>query len=169
MKTVFIVRHAKSSWDKPGLNDHERPLLQKGINRTKLISDYLSRQNMLPDIIFSSTAIRAYETSKLIADAIGCPAGNIRTDRRLYLEGGTAHIFAVISEVSQNIDSIMIVGHNPTLTLFVNEFLDNEIDWLPTSGLVSISFETDDWKKIELSKPTTNFVISPKSLKEPTD
>ena len=164
MKTIYILRHAKSSWDTPNLTDHERPLLEKGIRRTGLIGDYLVKNNIKTGLLISSDAARALETSKLIAGAIGYPVESIKTDRRIYQEG-TNHVYSVLNEVPQNIDSVMIVGHNPTLTSFVNEFLEKELDWLPTSGMVSISFDTDDWKEISASQPTTNFVISPRLLK----
>jgi len=164
MKTIYIIRHAKSSWDAPNLTDHERPLIEKGITRTALVTGYLVKQNFKTGLMISSVAVRAFETAKLIAGAIGYPIEKIKTDRRIYQES-LDFIYTVISEISQKIDSVMIVGHNPTLTDFVNDFLEEEIDALPTSGIVSISFETDDWQGITSIKPTINFMITPKSLK----
>lgn len=164
MKTIYVIRHAKSSWDAPNITDHQRPLIEKGIKRTALVSGYLVKHNIKIGLIISSDAVRAYETSKLIASAIGYPVENIKTDRRVYQESLDS-VYKVVSEVSQKIDSIMIVGHNPTLTDFVNDFLEEEIDELPTSGIVSISFETDDWQGIEGLKAIINFMITPKSLK----
>ena len=168
MKTIYILRHAKSSWDTPNLIDHQRPIIEKGIKRTMLIGDYLAKNNIKTGLMISSDAVRAFETSKLIAAAIGYPIESIKTDHRIYLEGGR-HIFEVINDVPQKIDSIMIVGHNPTLTNFVNDFTDDSIEWLPTSGIVSISFETDDWKEITGATSTLNFAVYPKQLKEKTD
>lgn len=165
MKTIYVIRHAKSSWDTPNLIDHERPLLEKGIKRTKLVGEYLVKNNIKTGLLISSDAVRALETSKLIAEAIGYPAESIKTDHRIYHEGAN-HVYDVLNEVPQNIDSVMIVGHNPTLTDFINDFLDKEMDWLPTSGMVSFSFETDEWKEIAGLRPITNFVISPRLLKE---
>jgi phosphohistidine phosphatase len=164
MKTIYVIRHAKSSWDAPNLTDHERPLIDKGIQRTALVTGFLVKHNIKIGLIISSDAVRAFETAKLIAAAIGYPIGNIKTDRRIYQESLDS-VYKVISEVSPKIDSIMIVGHNPTLTNFVNDFLEEEIDELPTSAIVSISFETDDWQGIEGQKPVINFLITPKSLK----
>ena len=168
MKTIYIIRHAKSSWDTPNLVDHQRPLIEKGIKRTKLISDYLAKHNIKTGLMLSSDAVRAFETSKLIAAAIGYPIESIKTDHRIYLEG-SRHINEVLNEILPKIDSIMIVGHNPTLTDFVNDFSDKEIDWLPTSSVVSLSFETDDWKEITGTKSIINFAISPKQLKQETN
>ncbi len=168
MKTIYIIRHAKSSWDTPNLMDHQRPIIEKGIKRTLLIGDYLAKNSIKTGLMISSDAVRAFETSKLIAEAIGYPIEKIKTDHRIYLEGAR-HLFDVLNDIPQKVDSVMIVGHNPTLTDFVNDFIDDSIDWLPTSGMVSISFETDDWKEIAGAGSTLNFAVYPKQLKVKTD
>jgi len=164
MKTIYIVRHAKSSWDYPHLNDHERPLLEKGKKRTKVINDYFIKNKIAVDLIVSSHAVRAMETAKIIGHAIGYATENIRIDRMIY-HADSDRIFDQFYDIPEDFQSIMIVGHNPTVTNFVNFFLDEKIDWLPTSGVVSVSFETDDWGKISVASHKTNFFITPKMLK----
>lgn len=163
MKTLYIVRHAKSSWEFTGLGDHERPLLDKGKQRTKLIAEYLKKNNVSPDLLISSHATRAYDTAVLIAKAIGYPTESIQINKMLY-HANDEDIFDEICEVPDTVQSLMIVGHNPTFTDFANQFLDSKIEWLPTSGVVSVSFNTENWGKIKETKSSLNFVIFPKML-----
>lgn len=165
MKTLYITRHAKSSWEFPNLSDHERPLLEKGKKRTKKISNYLIRNNIKIDLIISSHAVRAYETAKIIAKAIQYPVDNIRTDQMIYYSGAD-NLAGLFFDISENINSAMIVGHNPTFTNFANQFLVEKIDWLQTSGIVCLSFDTNKWEEISAANCKTNFVIYPKMFRE---
>lgn len=164
MKTLYVVRHAKSSWDDPSLTDHDRPLLKKGIEKTKKINQFLSQNIKCPDLMLSSTAIRAKATAELIAKALQYPNENILTTQSLY-HADTVEVFNELYAIPNNIQSVMIFGHNPGLTYFVNQFLRPTIDNLPTSGVVSIEFITDNWGKISEAKYHVNFVIFPKMLK----
>jgi phosphohistidine phosphatase len=165
MKTLYIVRHAKSSWEFTGLGDHERPLMEKGRQRTSLITEYLKKNNVSPDLLISSHATRAFDTAVLIAQAIGYPPESIRINKMFY-HANEEDIFDEICEVPDTVQSLMIVGHNPTFTDFANQFLDSKIEWLPTSGVVSVSFNTERWEKIMETKSSLNFIIFPKKLKE---
>jgi phosphohistidine phosphatase len=84
MKTIYILRHAKSSWDFSHLNDVERPLIEKGINRTNLIARYLNKNNITPDLIISSAAVRALETARIVANAVKYPINKIHISKSLY-------------------------------------------------------------------------------------
>lgn len=165
MKTVYIVRHAKSSWDFPLLSDHERPLIDVGKKRTRLINAYLIENNITVDLIVSSHAVRAFETAKIIAHAIGYPQESIRVDRMIY-HTNSERLTDQFYDLPSKVKSVMLIGHNPTLTNFVNHYLTEKIEWLPTSGVVCISFETDDWTNISMAKHNTEFVIYPKMLKK---
>jgi phosphohistidine phosphatase len=164
MKTLYIVRHAKSSWDYPGLEDYQRPLLEKGKKRTKYIVDYLQEKNAHVDLIMSSHATRALETAKIIAKALKYPENKIMISKNIY-HSDPDGLFNLFFDLSDDIDSIMIVGHNPTFTYFANFFLERKLDNLPTSGVVCIDFKTDNWENIASSGRITKFVVSPKSLK----
>lgn len=164
MKTIYILRHAKSSWDFPHLTDEERPLIDKGKKRTRLINEYLIENKISINLILSSHAVRAFDTAKIVARAIGNPLDEIKINKMIY-HSNEENIVDQFYDLSDDISSVMVVGHNPTLTNFVNLFLDEKIEWLPTSGLVSISFHTDQWVKLSQAKFTTNFVITPSKLK----
>ncbi|MCB2206676.1 MAG: histidine phosphatase family protein [Bacteroidetes bacterium] len=164
MKTLYIVRHAKSSWSDRSLSDHERLLMRKGIVKTKKITDFLSKQIKCPDLLLSSTAVRAKKTADLVAKELDYPEDRIVTSKALY-HADSEEIFDEIYGISNNINNLMIFGHNPGLTYFVNLFLRPTIENLPTSGVVSIEFITDKWEEISEAKFHVNFVVFPKMLK----
>jgi len=163
MKTIYIVRHAKSSWDITDIPDEKRPLLEKGKKRTKKVIDYLHENEIQVDYIISSHAVRALETARILAHALKYPAENIKVDPHLYFANGDG-IRDQFFDLPDRYNSVMIVGHNPALTDFVNLYLSNPIDNLPTSGIVSISIKTDHWEKVPLSSHKVNFVLFPKEL-----
>ena len=158
MKTLYIVRHAKSSWDFAELPDVERPLTEKGIYNTKKILAELNNENISLDMLICSHAKRAFETAKLFASGFNYPVENIVISKGIY-QVDRDDIFNVIFGVKDDIDSLMIVGHNPTLTQFSNLFLEEKIDLFPTSGIISINFEADSWNDIIKAPHKINFTI----------
>lgn len=165
MKTLYIVRHAKSSWDHPGLGDDQRPLLEKGRKRTKYVIDYFLKKKIKPDLIISSHAVRAFETARIFAIGLNYPEDNIIVSKGMY-HGDLDNLYNYFFDLSDDLESLMMVGHNPTFTYFANKFLDKTIDNLPTSGVVCIEFETDKWEEVINAEKKTKFVISPKMLRE---
>lgn len=165
MKTLYIVRHAKSSWDNQGLADHERPILQKGKNRTKLVGNYLVENDHTVDLIISSHAVRARQTASIIADALNYPEENIQISPAIY-HGDIDNLFNQLYELPDGVNSVMLFGHNPTFTTFSNYFLSKSIDWLPTSAVVCIDFDTDRWENVINAQKKAKFVITPRLLKE---
>ena len=115
-------------------------------------------------MIISSHAVRAHETAKIIARAIGYPPENIRIDRMLY-HANADRMADQFFDVPDTVNSIMLVGHNPTFTNFVNLYLDEKIDWLPTSAVACVEFDTDEWIKVPTAKYNTKFVVTPKEVK----
>ena len=157
MKTLFVVRHAKSSWEDMSLSDHDRPLLPIGEKKTLRIVEYLRGKGELPDLFLSSSAKRAYETARIIANGLGYPVEQIQLSKNDILD----ELYAL----PENIHSVMIFGHNPTFTYFVNEFMDDPIYNLPTSGLACIVFDTDNWEKIGEADFHVKYMVTPKMLK----
>ena len=164
MKTLYLVRHAKSSWSHPGLSDFNRPLIDTGIKRNRKIIRYLNEKSVSVDLIISSPAVRTLETAKLIATGIDYPIENIYQEPALY-EAGLHDFLNVIYVAPDEINSLMVVGHNLTITYVANFFLGPDIEMLPTSGVVAISFETEHWSEIPSVKPEQLFVVFPKMLK----
>ena len=163
MKTIYIVRHAKSSWDSIDLPDDQRPLLEKGKKRTKKVIDYLLEKDIRVDYIISSHAVRANETARILAHALKYPVENIKIDPKVYFATGDT-LLNQFFDLPSRFDAVMIVGHNPSLTHFVNYFISPPIDNLPTSGVVSLSFDTDQWEKVPIASRKTNFIVFPNEL-----
>jgi phosphohistidine phosphatase len=165
MKTLYLVRHAKSAWNDLTIEDYERPLLPKGIKRARKVAKHLLNEGAKPHVIVSSHAVRAVETAKIFADILGYEAEKILIDENLYFSGEQA-MENILYGSDNKIEDIMLVGHNPDMTRFANEFLADEqkIDYLPTSGVVCVKFQTEQWQKIMLAKREIAFVIIPKTL-----
>ena len=163
MKTLYIVRHGKSAWGDPDLKDHDRILLPKGIKKTGKIANFLLGKKIKPELLISSSAKRAVETAVILAKKLNYPEENIKTESNIYYQG-TDFLFDLLHALPDEISSVMLVGHNPTFSNFANKFLDKRIDDLPTTGTVSVSFETDRWEDILLAAKKTNFVVVPKML-----
>ena len=165
MKTLYIIRHAKSSWKNPDIPDPERPLLEKGKKRTKKIIDFLLARQIRTQYMITSPAVRAYETAVFIASAVNYPLEKIQLSPKLYY-GDNMKIFETIARVNNDYDSLMLVGHNPSLTNFINEFIEPKIDYLPTSGIVCFDFDTTSWTRIGTADKRLKFIIYPKLLPE---
>lgn len=165
MKTLYLLRHAKSSWLNPDLDDFDRPLLEKGLKRSKLIIDYLLENDIQVDLIISSPAARALATAEIFARALNYPVDSITKEKKLYF-GDSDSYYEQFFDVPKHVNSMMLVGHNPSITNFANQFLETKIDYLPTSGLVSISFNTDKWEKAGIAKRKINFVVYPRMFRK---
>jgi len=149
MKTLLVLRHAKSSWDDQSLDDHERPLNARG-ERDAPRMGRLARKKRLPvELIISSDALRARVTAQAMADAIGY-GGQILLDPRLY-HASAADILAVLrSAVDNNVATVMIVGHNPGLEDLVAR-LTGDPEGLPTAALAQIALPIDRWSDVTAS------------------
>ncbi len=163
MKTLYIARHAKSSWDDFSISDHDRPLLPKGIKKTELVAKKLKSLNEIPGFIISSTAKRAKETAFTFAKEFNIPVDNVILNRQLYLAYDD-DIFEELYGIDNSVNSVMIVAHNPGLTDLVNNFSKDYIDNLPTSGVAKVVFKTNSWEKIDTSRFKLKFILTPKML-----
>ncbi len=161
---MLLLRHAKSSWNQIELSDFDRPLLEKGLKRSKLMIDYLLGQKVQLDYIVSSPAVRAKATAEIFARGLNFPVEKIRYEKKIYHGDGDA-LFEQFFDIPQFVNTMMIVGHNPSITNFANYFLDKKIDYLPTSGVVSLGFKTDRWEKIATASRIVNFVVYPKMFR----
>ena len=140
MKSLYLVRHAKSSWKDPTLDDFDRPLNKRGKHDAPLMAQKLYEMGIKPDIILSSPAKRALKTAKIFAKTLDVP---LQTDQRLY-EAMPSDFREVMHEVFKTHDNVMLVSHNPGLTMFNDEISDIPIYNIPTAGVVGVGFETYD-------------------------
>ena len=153
MKTLFLLRHAKSSWDYPKLRDFERPLAARGEREAPIMGGRFRRRESSVDCIISSPAVRARSTAILMAEAIGFPVEDVISNPDLYFCGTSMYLKAA-SLVDDDYDSVMLVGHNPTITDFANEMADADIANIPTCGLVELSLPIDHWSEISRGDST---------------
>jgi len=167
MKTLYIARHAKSSWDDMQVSDHDRTVLPTGKKRTKKIARWLNEHKVFPDKIISSTAVRAYKTACLLAQGMGFPEEKIEKEPALY-DADSEDIMGILYALPDTVDKVMVVGHNPAFTNLANLFLgwEHQIDNLSTSGVAAIRFETDKWDELDLAEQQVEFLITPKRIKE---
>ena len=148
MKTLYLNRHAKSSWNNPSLSDFDRPLNKRGKRDAPYMGNILSQKVAAPDIIYSSPANRALTTAIEIANAFGIEENQIVKDKNIY-EAVTSDLIRIINSTSDEYKIIMLFGHNPTFTMASNYLSDKYLDNLPTCGFVKIEFDLDSWNQIE--------------------
>jgi phosphohistidine phosphatase len=161
MKNLILIRHAKSSWEAP-LKDIDRPLEQKGIKDAHLVAANCIKYIPSVFVMCSSTAKRASETALIFAQNILYPVESIIFKEELYTFDEN-QLEKVIKSCSNIFENVILFGHNEAITNFVNKFGDIFVDNVPTSGFVSLEFETDNWEKI--SKGKTKKIIFPKKIK----
>jgi phosphohistidine phosphatase len=146
MKTLLVLRHAKSSWRAPALDDHERPLNKRGQRDAFHIGELVRKHRLTPDMIISSDAARARLTAEAVAEAARYE-GEILLDRRLYI-AGPADILAVLRTVRETkAGTVMVVGHNPGLEELVEQLTGEQHD-LPTAALARIVLPIDRWRDL---------------------
>ncbi|MGE0588212.1 MAG: histidine phosphatase family protein [Cyclobacteriaceae bacterium] len=161
MKILYVVRHAKSSWDNPDLRDFDRPLNDRGKRDAPKMGRRLKEREIVPDLMLSSPANRALTTCKAIADILGYDQGRIKTDQKIY-HANESELFEVAAELNDNFDEVMIFGHNPGLTDFVNELVNERIMNVPTCGIVAGKLKIDSWKAIKPGCGKLHFFDFPK-------
>ncbi|MCF6206039.1 MAG: histidine phosphatase family protein [Sulfurovum sp.] len=154
MKTLYLLRHAKSSWKDMSLSDFDRPLNKRGKRDAPFMAQTLKEMGERPDIIISSPAKRAKKTAKIFAKTLGVP---LKLDERLY-EAHPSDFHTVINEAFATHNNIMLVSHNPGLTMFNDEISDKPIWNIPTTGLVAVDF------KQAHTKGKQRFFIFPKQF-----
>ncbi len=161
MKTLYMIRHAKSSWEFD-VSDDKRPLNSKGLKDAELIGKELKTLIKPIDKILCSPAERAYSTAKIILKHLNVSDDIFSLEPDLYdFSGG--QVVEVIQNCGDEIDTLMIFGHNHAFTSIANLFGSEEIDNVPTAGVVAIEFDVKSWKNINVGK--TLIKLYPKSLR----
>ncbi|PVW13791.1 SixA phosphatase family protein [Marixanthomonas spongiae] len=161
MKTLYLVRHAKSSW-KYDVTDHLRPLKKRGHNDATLVSEKIKNEIEPPQKILTSDANRARTTAEYFKKAFNITDDNYELTHDLYDFSGQ-QVMQVIKSIDNFLDRAMIVGHNHAFTSMVNMMGSKKIENLPTSGFVMIEFDVDDWN--DVSTGTTKEMVFPRHLK----
>jgi len=147
MKTLLVLRHAKSSWKDTDLDDHDRPLNKRGKKTAPLMGKLIKDEKLVPDLMISSTALRAKTTAEAVAKSSKY-SGNIQIDSRLYLAGIHAMVRLLQEISSDDIDRVMLVGHNPGQEDLIRELTDQD-ERFPTAALAQIELPIERWSEME--------------------
>lgn len=147
MKTLYIIRHAKSSWDNAELIDFDRPLSSRGIRDAQMLFSHWANEFKGVELIATSPANRAKSTSMLLCQTVGVSQNLMSKYESLY-EASVADVYAVVKSFSNKVNTAAIVGHNPSFYYFANQYLKKQIEKLPTSGIVKLVFSCDSWGEI---------------------
>jgi phosphohistidine phosphatase len=156
MKTLTLVRHAKSSWDDSSLSDRDRGLNARGKRDAPVMGKRIAAAGVRPSMIITSPAVRAWTTAKVIAQEIGYPIEFLQRENDLYLASLDTLLDVVVAQENE-FNHLMIVGHNPGLTDFANFLSPGLTSNLPTAGVVSVSLNVEDWKLYE--RPATELLV----------
>ena len=163
MKTLFLLRHAKSSWKDETLADFERPLNSRGKRATQTLSAFLTKEKINPDLILSSPAVRARQTIEAILHSSKL-SSELRFDERIY-EATADKLLDVVSEIEKTSQSVIIVGHNPGLEELLDG-LTGESKTMPTGALAKITFKDSNWNSIGSRAGTLEWLVKPKELEK---
>ncbi len=151
MKTVYIVRHAKSSWEYEGIKDIDRPLKKRGINDSYLMANVLKDKIERPDVFISSCANRALHTGIIFSNVFEYPLANIKISKSLY-SFSDKYLVKTIRALDNGFNSAIIFSHDHGINEFVNQFGNKTIEHVPTCGIIGIQFDTEHWKNIKKGK-----------------
>ena len=161
-KELILVRHAKSSWDDPYLDDHDRPLNERGLRNAPEMGKRLQGWGICPDVWISSTALRAITTAEIMAEEIGFPPDQIQRSKDLYHASAT-ELQEFIAELDHRIGCAILFGHNPGMTSLVANLYGLPIGNLPTSGVVHFQFNENTWSLVSSATPARAYFDFPKN------
>jgi phosphohistidine phosphatase len=160
-KTLFLIRHAKSSWDDPSLPDFERPLNERGKKDAPAMAKRLSDKKIKLDAIVSSPAKRAKQTCKQFAREFKFKKKEIVFEPSLY-EAGEENFYEVVENLKNKWDGVAIVSHNPGITSFANSLTETHIDDMPTCSVLAVKIDTKKWADFRAAKKEFWFFDYPK-------
>ncbi len=165
MKKLIIVRHGKSSWGYENVADIDRPLKNKGIKNSYEMAARVQDLGHEPDAIISSPAVRALHSAIIFLRVLKVPLDKLFVNE-LFYHASDNELFEKIKSLDNNVETLMVFGHNPTFTSLANLFVKNEIDNIPTTGIVVLTFSVDTWNQISSKNLVEEFFDYPKRVNE---
>lgn len=148
MLRLILLRHGKSDWDDPRLDDFHRPLAPRGLRDVPEMGRRLARRAQVPDLIISSSAVRAISTARAVARELDYREDRIVEEARLY-HAAPGTMLSIIGGAPAAAGTLMVVGHNPGMTELANMLDKVRIDNMPTAGMLCVEFTAADWESIE--------------------
>jgi phosphohistidine phosphatase len=161
LKTLYLLRHAKSSWKYPALADFDRPLNKRGEKDAPRMADYAFQQGIRPEMIISSPALRTQLTAKYFYERLQ-PGTELLLEPDLY-ECSPKQLWQVARRFPDELQSILLVGHNTCLEDIISEYIE-DLDKFPTGALATLQFDVADWQKIGAKQGKLIQLIFPKML-----
>jgi phosphohistidine phosphatase len=158
MKTLYLLRHAKSSWKEPGLRDFDRPLNGRGREEAPLVGRFLRKRKLRADLILSSPAARARQTAALVKEAAGLSA-KLLYDERIY-EADAARLLEVVTRAGESAGALLLVGHNPGMEELLL-LLTGEVRQMPTARLACVALEVGEWTEVRVGAGRLEWLVQP--------
>ncbi len=162
MKTLYLLRHAKSSWDDPALKDFDRPLNKRGLKAAPKIGAHMLKEKIRPDLVLSSPALRAKQTTHIVCEAAGL-SSLINFDERIY-EASVQRLFEIVAGFEEGISTAMMVGHNPGFEELLAA-LTGESQRMPTGALACIELKIKKWPDLTGGCGKLKWLVRAKDLK----
>jgi phosphohistidine phosphatase len=161
MKTIYLLRHAKSSWKDESLSDIERPLNGRGKKAADTMGAFLKREKILVDLVLSSSAVRARQTIDRVLGSANIVT-DVRFDERIY-EAGVQRLVEVVRQIENGKKNVVLVGHNPGFEELL-EWLTGTIERMQTGALAKIGLKTSSWNSVSEKSGTLEWIVRPKQL-----
>ncbi|MBL7779221.1 MAG: histidine phosphatase family protein [Chitinophagales bacterium] len=165
MKQLVLIRHTKSDWSNFSLRDYDRPIKESRKQDATNMAKHLYKLGLQPDGIICSPALRTKQTAKLLCKGLKFDFEKIVFDERLY-ESSAEDYMAVIQEVVAVVNTLVVIGHNPSITYFANKYANVQIDDVPTTGVVWLEFSGKDWLLSKSDKSRLKHFFTPSSVSE---
>jgi phosphohistidine phosphatase len=144
MKKLYVIRHAKSSWSDTGVKDLDRPLNKRGMRDAPFMAKLLYGKGIETDALVTSPAKRAFDTAQFFLKQWKASSNLLITEPRIY-EATPTRLLEIVREFPDDWETVLLFGHNPTLTSFINLFASEYLANLPTCGIAELDSEADKW------------------------
>ncbi|RZL09637.1 MAG: histidine phosphatase family protein [Hymenobacter sp.] len=164
MKTLYLMRHAKSSWSFDELRDQERPLNDRGRDDAPRMGQALARRDIKPDLLVSSPAVRALSTAVLVARELGYERDAIQVEPAIY-QADLDTLLAVVRGLPNGAGAVLLTGHNPTITDVANYLSPSPLSGeMPTAAVICLRFNTDHWAEVQQANAEFYFYDYPRNV-----
>lgn len=162
-RELILIRHTKSSWADLNMHDFDRPLKKDRADDARNMASKLKDLKLQPDLIICSPALRTKQTAEYFCDKLKYDYDKIFFEERIY-ESSAEEYTQVIRETDSKIKTLILIGHNPSITDFANQFLENKIEEVPTTGVVWLEFENTDWEIYKTTRCKLKYFLTPKTI-----
>lgn len=166
LKRITLLRHAKSSWKNPELNDFERPLNKRGQRDAPLMGRYLADRGVRFDLLLVSPATRARMTAEAIAEQLKIDRDRLIFNQHIY-QATLSELVALLQTIADDRQNVLLIGHNPGITDLANFLVDGRLENIPTSGVFSVELQVQSWKQLDQSAARLLFYDYPKRIAKP--